>query len=214
MSQDAKAAAIDPIRIVRDGYDRIAKRYLAWSGPSGVRRQRLDRLLDLLWPGSRILELGCGAGTPVTAELSAAHDVTAVDVSAEQLALAARHAPGVRLIQADMSEIGFPERYVDAVVAFYSLTHVPRDRHAGLLERIARWLRPDGLFFATMGANDNPDDYGDDWLGAPMFWSHFDAATNRRLVDEAGMKLEDAAVIDEDEDGVPVPFLWVTARKA
>ena len=199
--------------IVRDGYDRIAQRYLEWSGPSGVRRRQLDRLLALLEPRSRVLELGCGAGEPVTRELSALHDVTAVDVSTTQLELAARKAPGATLIRADMSELDFPERAFDAVVAFYSLTHVPRDRHAGLLRSIARWLRPGGLFFATMGAEDNPDDYGDDWLGAPMFWSHFDAATNQRLVEEAGLEIADASILDEDEDGVPVPFLWMTARR-
>ncbi|MFN2484971.1 MAG: trans-aconitate 2-methyltransferase [Candidatus Limnocylindria bacterium] len=198
--------------IVAAGYDRIAQRYLAWSGPSVVRREQLDRLLALLSRGSRVLELGCGAGEPVTRELSELHPVTAVDVSSTQLALAASGAPKATLIQADMSTLDLPEQTFDAVVAFYSMTHVPRDRHAGLLARIAGWLRPGGLFFATMGASDNPDDYGDDWLGAPMFWSHFDADTNRALVQAAGLDLVEATVIDEDEDGVAVPFLWVVAR--
>ena len=209
----ADRAGVDPVGVVRDGYDRIAHRYLEWSGPSRVRRHQLDRLGGLLRPGSRVLELGCGAGTPVTRELAAAHDVTAVDVSTEQLRLAARNAPRAKLIQADMSEVDFPDRTFDAVVAFYSMTHVPRDRHAELLVRVARWLRPGGILFATMGAQDNPDDYGDDWLGAPMFWSHFDAATNQRLVEQAGLEIVDASVIDEDEDGVPVPFLWMIARR-
>ena len=64
-----------------------------------------------------------------------------------------------------------------------------------------------------MGANDNPDGFAEDWLGAPMYWSHFDAATNRRLVEAAGLEILDASIIDEDEDGVPVPFLWVVARR-
>ena len=207
-----RAAPRDPVGVVQDGYDRIAQRYLDWSGPSVVRREQLDRLLALLQPRSRFLELGCGAGEPVTRVLSQLHDVTAVDVSSTQLALAARHAPLATLIQADMSALDMPEASFDAVVAFYSLTHVPRQRHAELLARIARWLRPGGLFFATMGAEDNPDDYGDDWLGAPMFWSHFDADTNRALVQAAGLDIVEATVIDEDEDGVLVPFLWVDAR--
>ena len=203
----------DPTALVAAGYDRIAQRYLDWSGPSGVRRTQLDRLLAMLRPWSDVLELGCGAGEPVTRELSYAHDVTAVDVSATQLTLAATNAPAAHLIQADMSSVHFPAESFDAVTAFYSITHVPRERHTELLEKIASWLRPGGLFVATMGANDNPSAVDDDWLGAPMYFSHFGAATNRRLVEAAGLRLEDASVIDEDEDGVPVPFLWITARR-
>ena len=32
----------------------------------------------------------------------------------------------------------------DAICAFYSITHVPREQHALLLRRIASWLRPGG----------------------------------------------------------------------
>lgn len=203
----------DPVALVAEGYDRIAQRYLESSGLPGVKRQQLDRLLGLLEQGSDVLELGCGAGEPVTRELSAAHNVTAVDVSAVQLDLAARHAPGARLIQADLSRLDLPAASFDAVVAFYSLTHVPRDRHTAVLEQVARWLRPGGLFFATMGANDDPGAVEEDWLGAPMYFSHFDAATNRGLVEAAGLDIDAAEVIDQVEDGVRVPFLWVLARR-
>ena len=57
-------AKTDPVAVVAEGYDRIASRYLAWSGPGVVRRQQLDRLLGMLRPGSEVLELGCGAGIP------------------------------------------------------------------------------------------------------------------------------------------------------
>jgi hypothetical protein len=52
-----------------------------------------------------------------------------------------------------------------------------------------------------------------DWLGAPMYWSHFDSATNRRLVTAAGLDLVEARDETEDEDGTPVTFLGVVARK-
>jgi len=98
-------------------------------------------------------------------------------------------------------------------VAFYSLTHVPRAEHAGLLRRIAGWLRDGGLLLATMGAHDSPDMIEPDWLGAPMFFSHFDARTNRDMVERAGLEILDAEVLAEDEDGTTVEFLWVVARR-
>jgi hypothetical protein len=90
---------------------------------------------------------------------------------------------------------------------------VPRGEQPGLLAKIARWLRPGGLVVATLGARSTERGYEEDWLGAPMYWSHFDAATNRRLVEEAGLVIESATLETADEDGAPVTFLWVVARK-
>jgi SAM-dependent methyltransferase len=206
---------VDPKRIVADGYDTIARRYLAWSAldPSPERMRYLARLLDLLTPGVAVLELGCGAGVPVTQALAQKCRVTGVDISAAQIALAREHVPSATFIQSDMTALDFSRHSFDAVVGFYTLTHVPRTEHAALLARIHNWLRPGGLFFATMGANDAPGEIEHDWLGAPMYWSHFDAEMNRGLVRQAGFTLDSAEVVAEDEDGKQVQFLWVIAHK-
>ena len=81
-----------------------------------------------------------------------------------------------------------------------------------MFRRIAGWLRPNGLFLAALGAQDSPDWVGE-WLGAPMFFSSFDAAENRRLVSAAGFDLLIADVLETIEPGGPVPFLWVLARR-
>jgi SAM-dependent methyltransferase len=207
--------ATDPKKIVADGYDQVAERYLAWSAfdPSPERMRYLALLLDLLPGSAEVLELGCGAGVPITQALAERGRVTGVDISAEQIALAERLVPDATFIQADMTELDFPAESFDAVVGFYTLVHVPRDEHAALLRRIAGWLRPGGLFFATMGAGDSPDGVEPDWLGAPMFFSHYDAEKNQDLVRRAGLEILSAEVAQEDEDGELVAFLWVAARK-
>ncbi len=112
-----------------------------------------------------------------------------------------------------MTAISFAPGSFDVVTAFYSITHVPREEHAPLLHAIASWLRPDGLFVAAMGQTETESAVEDDWLGVPMYFSHFDGATNRRLVTEAGLRIESARTETADEDGVPVTFLWIIARK-
>ena len=205
----------DPKRIVAEGYDEIAPRYLAWSGlaPSPERMQHLQRLLDLLPSDAEVLDLGCGAGVPVTQALAERCRVTGVDISSEQIELARRHVPEETFIQSDMAALSFTPASFDAVIAFYSLTHVPRAEQAALLGRIAGWLRPGGLLMATMGAHDSPDTVEPDWLGVPMFFSHFDADTNREMVRRAGLDIVDAEVVSEDENGELVEFLWVVARR-
>jgi cyclopropane fatty-acyl-phospholipid synthase-like methyltransferase len=205
---------MDPKRIVAEGYDAMAERYLAWSDlrPSPTRLRYLALALGLIPPGSEVLELGCGAGIPMTAALADGRTVTGVDISATQLEMARRNVPSAAFIQADMTTIAFQPARFDAVVAFYSLTHVPRDEQGELLERIRGWLRPGGLFLASMGADDEPGDVEADWLGVDMYFSHFGAKANRRLVERAGLIVERAELAVEPEDRHDARFLWVVAR--
>jgi hypothetical protein len=57
------------------------------------------------------------------------------------------------------------------------------------------------------------DDWTGDWLGVPMFFSGFDADTNRRLLREAGLELILDDLIFMQEPQGDVAFLWVLARK-
>jgi SAM-dependent methyltransferase len=148
----------------------------------------------------------------MTAALADGRTVTGVDISATQLEMARRNVPSAAFIQADMTTIAFEPARFDAVVAFYSLTHVPRDEQGELLERIRGWLRPGGLFLASMGADDEPGDVEADWLGVDMYFSHFGAKANRRLVERAGLIVERAELAVEPEDRHDARFLWVVAR--
>ena len=200
----------DPRDIVESGYDAIAGRYAdairAGRGPETYFRSFLARVLERIPEGGAVLDLGCGAGL-VTADLTRHARVVAVDRSAEQLELARRNAPDATLVRADLTEVAFAPGSFDAIVAFWTLIHVPRVAHASLLERIHAWLKPAGLFAGTLGSGDNPVDLVPDFYGAPMYWSHFDAETNRTLLREAGFDVLEA---DEIEDEGETP-LWVIA---
>jgi SAM-dependent methyltransferase len=205
---------MDPKRIVAAGYDTMAERYLEWSDlrPSPTRLRYLALALELIPPGSDVLELGCGAGIPMTAALARDSAVTGVDISATQLEMARRNVPSAAFIKADMTALAFEPASFDAVVAFYSLTHVPRDEQVDLIERIRGWLRPGGVFIASMGADDEPGEVEPDWLGVDMYFSHFGAKANRRLVERAGLVIERAELAVEPEDRHDARFLWVVAR--
>ncbi len=182
----------EPKQVVERGYDQIAEEYLA-------SKEALDQQIEALLcgltaglgPGGRVLDLGCGAGVPVTQWLAERFRVTGVDLSAAQLALAREHLPGAALIRGDMGTIAFAPGSFDAVMSCYAIIHLPREEHPALLASIARWLRPGGRFLATWAMGEW-EGHEDDWLGwgAPMWWSHYDEATNLRLLREAGFAIE------------------------
>jgi cyclopropane-fatty-acyl-phospholipid synthase len=102
--------------------------------------------------GQHVLELGCGWGslTLWMAERYPASRVTAVSNSGSQrtfiLAEAARRGLGnVEVLTADMNAFETRRRF-DRVVSVEMLEHMRN--YEALLERIAGWLEPRGLFFA------------------------------------------------------------------
>ena len=136
-----------------------------------------------------------------------------MDISAAQVALARQKVPEASFIDADMMAVEFPAESFDGISAFFSLTHLSREEHAVMLRRIATWLRPGGVFVASMGDTVSDDEIENDWLGAPMFFSHFDAATNSKLIRLAGLQPFHEAVVEHIEDECIVRFLWVITRK-
>jgi SAM-dependent methyltransferase len=131
-----------------------------------------------------------------------------------QVERARRNVPGGRFLVADYTRLELPPESFDAVAAILTITHVPREEHAGLLRKIHGWLRPGGHFLASFGVGDLEGDVDGDWLGAPMYFSHFDAETNRRLLREAGFELIVDEIVEQDEGEHGVArFLWVIAAK-
>lgn len=203
-----------PKQLVAAGYDAVADEHAEWAQRTrrAERRKYTNIVLESLPAGADVLELGCGAGLPTTRRLTERFTVTGVDISQRNVELARTNAPSATIRQADMTELSFPPASFDAVTAFYSLIHVPREEQPALLHTIASWLRPDGLLVATLGASDVEAGYSEDWLGAPMYWSTFDSRTSRQMVEDAGLEIISAREETEQEFGDPVTFLWIIAR--
>jgi SAM-dependent methyltransferase len=199
--------------LVEKGYNQIALRYLEWSSTSTVRVKYVQRLLQRLPEQAEVLELGCGAGVPCTQILAQHAHVTANDISAVQIALAKERVPGARLIQGDMMSLNFDEGRFDAIVALYSIIHLPREEQRLLMKRLAEWLRPGGHLLVNLATVDDAGSVEQNWLGSEMYWSSYDAKTNQEMVREAGFRLFEAEIVCDDEDGKPVSFVWMLATR-
>jgi SAM-dependent methyltransferase len=201
-------------RTVLAAYDELGPHFGEWGQTiEGDPWERfLDELTARLPPKGRVLDLGCGNGAKI-ARLAGTFDLVAVDLSTEQLRLARANLDGATLVNGDFSELDFPAQTFDAVTALHSIMHVPREEHPALFGRIAGWLKPGGLFLASM-SHVGGEDRTYEWLGVEMFFSGFDAETNRRLVRDAGFELIHDDLIWMREPQGDAAFLWVLARKA
>jgi SAM-dependent methyltransferase len=207
---------MDPKELVRKGYDEIAGAYAEWAAriASTERQRATEQLLATLPEGAAVLDLGCGNGLPTTAALARRFVVTGVDISAAQLERARANVPGARFVQGDMAVLDFPAGSFVAVIACYSVIHLPREEHLPLFERVAGWLAPGGWFMLSLAASASDAGVEPDWLGAPMYWSHYDAAGSRALLEQAGFEIVEAIpeALDEGTGHGVAHFVWFWAR--
>lgn len=207
---------VDYRKLVRDGYDRCSAAF------SEARKREpgteLAPLLERLTPGSRVLDVGCGAGLPIAGALArAGHRVTGVDVSVEQIKRARENVPSGEFMVADAVAAEFPPESFAAVVSFYALFHLPREEHEELFRRIARWLAPGGWFLASV-THFREDAYTeDDFFGVRMYWSNWSLDDYRGMLERLGFELLEAGTLghgyDEAENHRPEAHPLLFARK-
>ncbi|KAL2256263.1 hypothetical protein VTK26DRAFT_1920 [Humicola hyalothermophila] len=75
-----------------------------------------------------------------------------------------------------MAALSFPPASLDAVVALYSIIHLPREEQAALMGRVAAWLRPGGVVLANFGTEALEAFVDERWLGRGATGGAGDAA--------------------------------------
>jgi len=204
-------------KLVEESYNQIAEKYLKkfrlGSDANKHTVKYLKLLIKLLPRNSKILDLGCGAGIPATKILAQYYKVVGVDISEKQIRLARKNVPEAKFIKADMLEVDFPNNSFDAIVSLYAIIHISRQYHRKLLKKIWRMLKAGGYFLATMGVTDLKEAKEENWLGAPMYWSHFGKKENITMLKKIGFRILKTRVEIEREMDEEVRHLYVLARK-
>ncbi|WP_251096135.1 class I SAM-dependent methyltransferase [Streptomyces sp. Caat 7-52] len=202
-----------PAAVVFDALGPAYERAFAWSAPH---RASLGRLLELLAPGSRVLDVGSGTGRPTAQTLAeAGHRVLGVDVSPVMVDLAARQVPGAEFRLADIRETPLAEASFDAVCGYFSLLQMTRAEQTAVVARLARAVRPGGLVaLATVPLD--VEEVEAVFMGQPVRVTSFTAKAFTRLVTEAGLTVlseEQAVFTPAHPDAVPEPHLFLLARR-
>ncbi len=186
-----------PQETVRDGFNRVSTIYRrddAGADAFGHTQRDHETWLRPFFrsvpAGAEVLDLGCGCGVPDARRLSGRFRVTGIDISDVQIERARRLVPNARFLRADMTAVRFRSETFGGVLCLYALIHVPLDAQRPLLAKVHRWLRPGGIFLVVTG-QEAYTGTEENWLGsnATMYWSHADARTYERWLEETGFEV-------------------------
>jgi cyclopropane fatty-acyl-phospholipid synthase-like methyltransferase len=174
----------------------------------------VDRILEGLPAGAKVLDLGCGTGEPVAKYVvERGFRVTGVDESKQMLKFARQTVPEAELIHADMVSVELVDTF-DAAVAWDSMFHVERKHHAAIYRKLATSLRADARLLLSVGGSapaedDSVEGFTSEMYGQMFYYSGFAPEVTRKLIKESGFEIELWEVDDPSSRG----HIAVIARK-
>ena len=133
--------------------------------------------LSRVKPGGHILDLGCGSGRDSAQFLARGYQVTSMDGSAELCRIAEAYT-GHKVHNILFDEIAWQNEF-DGVWACASLLHCTMDELPGVLQKVSRSLKSDGVLYVSFK-------YGDfaGWRNGRYFTNLTEAAL-QKLIDMA-----------------------------
>jgi SAM-dependent methyltransferase len=198
---------------VKAGYNAISEPYLAARTRDSEDVRLLDELVQRLPKGVRVLDAGCGAGVPVAQILSRHFQVVGVDFAEAQIELARQLVPHAEFHCQDTTNLDFPDATFDAICSYYTIIHIPRQEHEAIFRQFFRLLKPSGLALLCLGAEDLEEDIVEDYLGARMYWSHYDAQTYRDMLVACGFELLWSKIVPDATSPGPGHLFALVQRK-
>lgn len=174
----------------------------------------VDRVLEGLLAGAKVLDLGCGTGEPVAKYIiERGLSVTGVDESSEMLKFARQTVPEAELIHADILTVELTDTF-DAAVAWDSMFHVGRKHHAAIYRKLANALREDARLLLSVGGSapaedDSVDGFTSEMYGQTFYYSGFAPEVTRKLIEASGFEIE----LWEVDDATSRGHIAVIARK-
>ncbi|WP_251961174.1 class I SAM-dependent methyltransferase [Salinibacter ruber] len=151
VSAESTSSAVPSERTIR-WYDRHAEEYAKWTRQIDLGGLR-DQFLGLVPTDGRILDVGCGAGRDLKYFLGRGREAVGLDPSEEMARLASDYAE-TTVHRCRVQEFG-PEEQFDGIWACASLLHVPEGELPAVFERLAGWIRQEGILYASFCAGED-----------------------------------------------------------
>ncbi len=190
---------MDPQKLsdYQSSYDRIAEEYTARIADElkdkPLDRMLLDEFAARVNGTGRVCDLGCGPGHVARYLHDRGVDIFGLDLSSGMLEQARKLNPNIEFRQGNLLALDAEDGAWAAIVAFYSIVHIPRADVLQALREMQRVLKPGGLLFLAFHL-------GDEVLHEENCWGHkvsldlvlFGRKEVERYLTEAGFTKEDS----------------------
>ena len=144
---------MDPQKLseCQSSYDQIAEEYTARIAGElehkPLDRMLLDEFAVRLKGAGRVCELGCGPGHVARYLQDRGVDIFGIDLSPGMLEQARKLNPGIEFQPGNMLALDVEDGSLAAIVAFYSIIHIPKTDILQVFREMFRALNPGGLLF-------------------------------------------------------------------
>ncbi len=153
---------------------------------------------------SRILDVGCGNGLPITEALvNAGHRVVGLDSSSAMLALFRVNLPNTLVVRGDARECPFAVGEFDAAISWGMMFHLPRVDQSAVFQSVSRVLKPGAPFLFTATEIAGSNDAGITGAMNGVTFHYYAVPSYRALVAAHGLVLVDV----RDDPGVSTYYL-------
>lgn len=157
----------------RTSYDTVASNYAEFVRDSWAREPLIRGVLALFASvardcGGPVVDVGCGPGL-ITAHLSdLGLPAIGIDLSPAMIGIARDAHPGVPFAVGSMTDLPLAECSAGALLAFFSVIHIPDDEVPGVLAQFHRVLRPGGVAMLGFHMGDRHTLKTEGYGGHPM----------------------------------------------
>ena len=170
----------------------------------------------LLPKNSKILDVGCGSGKPITKYFfDKGFSVLGFDISPLQAKKARLNLGHAKIFVADIKTHEFEDNAYEGIICLHSIEHVERIWHGVIFKKMYSALKPGGLLLISIQKDScesvkflNPY--------IQMYYSHFDQFETVKLITTAGFSIiykspirisgeESVYAIAKKEEGVQPP---------
>jgi SAM-dependent methyltransferase len=171
-----------------------------------------DRFVAALPRGAAILDLGCGAGSPVALNLVAhGFRVTGIDASPTLISLCRERMPGQDWIVSDMRSLALGRTF-DGVLAWDSFFHLTPDDQRGMFPVFAAHAARSALLMFNSGPS-HGEAFGT-YRGDPIYHASLAATEYQALLARAGFGVVEHAIEDWKTGGGRTVWLARSHRPA
>lgn len=188
-------------------YARHAEAFDRVRGKNGFERPWLDLLVASLSPGADVLDIGCGSGEPIAADLiGRGFVVTGLDVSEPLIRLCRERFPAYEWHVADMRELSLGRTF-EAIVAWHSFFHLTPKAQRAMFPRFASHAVEGGTLMFTSGPSAGVA-IGE-FEGEPLYHASLAPEEYRSLLSENGFAVLRHVVEDPECGGATV---WLAQK--